>query len=229
MKAGEKTADVYAALGHLQFETGRFDNAAEAYAQVVEREPLHRTCHYNLAVCQEKLGRHKEALASFEKAFEINPKRVEFGIGIGVALLHLRRYAEAAAAFETCLRTHPEDGAALFGRAFALQCQGLAAEAEAAYLEMLKRSPAHEEALANLIALTAGQAAKDAAIRDYCSKLLEFRPESKIALEALLAAELASKNYEAAYTVGERLTRAAADSFEAWFNFGIACQGAKRA
>lgn len=228
VKAGDKTADVYAALGHLQFETGRFDSAAESYAQVVEREPLHRTCHYNLAVCLEKMGRHKDALASFEKAYEINSTRVEFGIGMGVALLHLRRYPEAAGVFERCLISHPGDGAALFGKAFALQCQGKAAEAEAAYTEALKQEPSHEEALANLIALTAGSASAETAARQYCARLLELRPESKLALEALLSAELAKGDYEAACAVGERLTRAAADSFEAWFNFGVACQGATR-
>src|SRR5579859_6849635 len=65
VKAGEKTADVYAGLGHLQFEAGRFDAAADAYREVLALEPLHQTCHYNLAVCLEKTGRHKEALTSF--------------------------------------------------------------------------------------------------------------------------------------------------------------------
>ncbi len=220
IKAGEKSADVYAALGHLQFEVGRFDQAAESYALVVEREPLHRTCHYNLAVCLEKIGRHKDALSSFEKAVEIDSVRPEFGIGVGVALLHLRRFAEAAKAFDACLETHPGDGVALFGKAFALHSQGRSAEAEAAYLEILKGNPSHEEALANLIALTAAPV--------YCRKLLALRPDSKIALEALMAFELAEKNYESACVTGEQLTRVAADSFEAWLNLGLASRGSKR-
>ena len=102
VKAGEKAVDVYAGLGHLQFEAGRFEAAADAYREVLAREPLHKTCHYNLAVCLEKTGRHKEALTSFEKGFEINSQRAEIGIGVGVSLLHLRRFAEAVTAFETC-------------------------------------------------------------------------------------------------------------------------------
>src|SRR5579872_1841630 len=145
VKAGEKSLDVFAGLGHLQFEAGRFDAAADAYRQVLDREPLHKTCHYNLAVCLEKTGRHKDALASFEKAFEINSARIEIGLGVGVSLLHLRRFAEAVAAFETCLKTHPADETAVFGKAFALQSQGRHADAETAYAEILKRNPAHEE------------------------------------------------------------------------------------
>jgi tetratricopeptide (TPR) repeat protein len=227
VKAGEKTADVYAGLGHLQFEAGRFDAAADAYREVLERAPLHKTCHYNLAVCLEKIGRYKEALASFEKAFEINSQRVEMGLGVGVSLLHLRRFAEAETAFDTCLKTHPNDETARFGKAFALQGQGRQAEAETVYAEALKRNPAQEEALLNLIALTVEQK-KDAATREYCEKLLILRPESKIALETLMALHLAGGDYEAACAAGEQLTRIAPDAFEAWFNFGIACRGAKR-
>jgi tetratricopeptide (TPR) repeat protein len=227
VKAGEQTLDVYAGLGHLQFESGRFDAAADAYRTVLEREPLHKTCHYNLAVCLEKTGRHKEALASFEKAFEINSQRVEISIGVGVALLQLRRFAEAGTAFETCLKTHPNDETALFGKAFALQGEGRYAEAETAYAGLLKRNPAQEEALLNLIALAVEQK-KAPATREYCEKLLTLRPESKVALETLMTLHLAGGDYEAACAVGERLTRIDADGFEAWFNFGVACRGAKR-
>jgi tetratricopeptide (TPR) repeat protein len=227
IKAGEQSVDVYSALGHLQFEVGRFDAAAEAYSHVLKREPLHQTCHYNLAVCLEKLGRHKDALASFQKAFEINSQRVEMGIGVGVSLLHLKRYGDAATAFEACLRTHPDDEAGLFGKAFALQVAGSLPEAEAAYLEVLNRNPSQEEALTNLIAITVAQH-KDAGTREHCAKLLALRPDSRIALEALVAADLAAGNFEAASQNGEALTRAAADSFEAWFNYGVACHGAHR-
>jgi tetratricopeptide (TPR) repeat protein len=227
VKGGEKTLDVYAGLGHLQFEAGRFDAAADAYREVLAREPQHKTCHYNLAVCLEKTGRHKEALTSFEKGFEINPQRIEIGIGVGVSLLHLRRFAEAAAAFETCLQTHPNDETALFGKAFALQSQGRHAEAETAYAEVLKRNPSQEEALLNLIAM-AIEGKKDPATREHCEKLLTIRPESKVALEVVMALDLASGDYEAACSAGERLTRIAPDGFEAWFNFGVACRGAGR-
>jgi tetratricopeptide (TPR) repeat protein len=227
VKAGEKTADVYAGLGHLQFEAGRFDAAADAYREVLVQAPLHKTCHYNLAVCLEKTGRYKEALSSFQKAFEINSQRVEIGIGVGVSLLHLRRFAEAETAFDTCLKGHPSDETALFGKAFAQQGQGRHAEAEAAYADALKRNPAQEEALLNLIALSVEQK-KDAATREYCEKLLSIRPESKVALETLMALHLASGDYEAACLAGEQLTRIVPDGFEAWFNFGVACRGAKR-
>jgi tetratricopeptide (TPR) repeat protein len=40
VKSGEDSIEVLAALGHLQFEAGRFDAAAAAYRNVVEREPL---------------------------------------------------------------------------------------------------------------------------------------------------------------------------------------------
>jgi len=227
IKAGDQSEDVYSALGHLQFEVGRFDAAAEAYAEVLKRDPLHKTCHYNLAVCLEKLGRHKDALASFQKAYEINSQRVEMGIGIGVSLLHLRRYADAVTAFENCLKTHPDDASALFGKAFALQGASRLEEAEAAYLEALAHDPSQEEALVNLIAVSTGQG-KESGLRQYCGALLSIRPESRIALEGLMTADLAAADYQAACSHGEQLTRIAADVFEVWFNYGVACGGANR-
>jgi tetratricopeptide (TPR) repeat protein len=224
VKSGEDSVEALAALGHLQFEAGRFDAAASAYQKVIEREPLHRTCHYNLAVCLEKLGRHKEALASFEEARRVNSERVEMGIGVGVALLHLKRYEEAAAAFTESLQSHPDDAAALFGKAFALQNLDRKAEAAAAYLEVLKREPSQEETLANLITVLAG----DPAAREHCLKLLAIRADSRIALENLVTIDLASGDFESAAPAAERLTRIAPDSFEAWFNCGVACAGAKR-
>ena len=227
MKAGEPALDVCAGLGHLQFEAGRVDAAAEAYREVLKRDPLHGTGHYNLAVCLEKTGRHKEALESFRKALEIDPQRLEAGIGEGVSLLRLKRFAEAVTAFETCLKTHPEDFTALFGRAFALQNATRHADAEAAYLEALKNRPDQREILFNLIALSVEQK-KDLATRQHCEKLLALEPDSKVALEALMELELAQGQFEAACALGERLTRLAPDAFEAWLNFGVACQGAKR-
>jgi tetratricopeptide (TPR) repeat protein len=231
VKSGDPALDVCSSLGHLQFEAGRFDAAAEAYREVLKREPLHRTGHYNLAVCLEKTGRHKEALESFRKALEIDPKRLETGIGEGVSLLYLKRFAEAVTAFETCLTNHPEDFTALFGRAFALQNAAHPADAEAAYLEALKRGPDNREILHNLIALNlekSQEQGQDLATREHCKKLLALEPESKVALEALMELDLAQGNFEAACALGERLTRLGPDSFEAWFNFGVACQGAKR-
>jgi tetratricopeptide (TPR) repeat protein len=199
---------------------GRFDAAARAYRKVLEREPLHRTCHYNLAVCLEKTGDYSGALRSFEKAFEIDSRRAEFGVGVGVCLLHLRRFADAALAFEACLKIQPDEEAALFGKAFALQSDGKLKEAEAAYADVLERNPVHEEALHNLVGISGERA--------YAVNLLAIHPHSTAALQALFESDLAAGNAEAACSAGERLTAAEPDSFEAWFNFGIACHGAKR-
>jgi len=145
IKSGEPPVELYTAVGHLQFEGGRFDLAAEAYREALKLQPEHKTCHYNLAVCLEKTGRYKDALGSYRKAFEIAPQRIEAGIGAGVTLLHLKRFAEAAEMFETCLKSRPEDATALFGKAFAWQALGRRAEAEAVYLEALQRDPAQRE------------------------------------------------------------------------------------
>jgi tetratricopeptide (TPR) repeat protein len=279
LRAGEPAAKVYAAMGKLQLEMERFEDAAASYREALLREPESESCqhnlalcaakleelnrppealvkaielhsagkieeairvlrigleqgadlqpgrgaaevHYYLAVCLEKTRDYDGALSSFEKAFEAGPKQIDFGIGVGVCLLQLRRFADAIRAFEACLQIDPADETALFGSAYALENDGRIEEAKAAYTAVLERNPAHEEALHNLIGITGEPA--------YCVNLLALQPDSKAALRALIEAELAAGHFEAAYSAGERLTAVEPESFEAWFNFGIACHGAKR-
>ncbi len=211
---------VYLATAVALQAEGKTKEAIAVLRGGLEQGPETADVHYHLAVCLEKTQDYGGALSSFEKAFRIAPQQIDCGIGVGVSLLHLRRFAEAALAFDACLPIDPNDEAALFGKAFALESDGRLKEAEAAYTALLARNPAHEEALHNLIGINGGLA--------YCVDLLALRPDSKMALRALIGAELAAANFEAAYSAGERLTAAEPDSFEAWFNFGIACHGAKR-
>src|ERR1035438_2658412 len=49
--SGEQDAALYSALGHIQYEMNDYESAAATYAQLAQLEPLHRTAHFNLAVC----------------------------------------------------------------------------------------------------------------------------------------------------------------------------------
>ena len=53
-----------------------YDAAAATYAQLVELEPLHRTAHFNLAVCQGNLKNWKAAAEAFRRAADVDATRV---------------------------------------------------------------------------------------------------------------------------------------------------------
>ena len=98
--AGHQSPKLATAIGHLQFELGRFQAAAIAYEDVVRRDRDDSTSHYNLAVCLEKLGCWGEAAAAFRKAIEMDPRRAGAHLGLGISLLHLQQPGEALTALE---------------------------------------------------------------------------------------------------------------------------------
>src|SRR5512144_2366047 len=54
--AGETSPEIYVAMGHIQFELGQFEPAANSYRSLVQSKPQHTTGWFNLAVCLERLG-----------------------------------------------------------------------------------------------------------------------------------------------------------------------------
>src|SRR5207253_972459 len=53
LERGENAVEVHSGLGHLRFEQQNWGEAERHYAKVIEREPLHPTAHYNLALSLE--------------------------------------------------------------------------------------------------------------------------------------------------------------------------------
>src|SRR3954454_14439587 len=68
IEAGEREPGLFSALGHIHYEMRDYESAAIVYMQLVELEPLHRTAHFNLGVCQGHLKSWMEAAESFRQA-----------------------------------------------------------------------------------------------------------------------------------------------------------------
>src|SRR5712691_702564 len=77
IEGGDNLAELYSALGHIQFELQRFSDAAQSYLKAAQADPRHKTASYNQGVCLEKTERWKEACDAFQKALDIDPKRLE--------------------------------------------------------------------------------------------------------------------------------------------------------
>ncbi len=104
-----------------------------------------------------------------------------------------------------------------------LQLQWQFDEAARIYQSILANKPDFEECLINLV--TIGMARKDQAmIADYSEKLLTLRPNSQTALEGLATCAFASGDYEAALRYCSKLIEYTPESFDRWFNLGVAQQ-----
>ena len=65
IEGGERDPALYSALGHIQYEMRDYAGRRGIYGQLVELEPLHRTAHFNLGVCQGNLKDWNAAAESF--------------------------------------------------------------------------------------------------------------------------------------------------------------------
>src|SRR5438093_7861895 len=64
---GENLAELHAAMGHIQFELQRFEDAARSYLKAAQTDPRHKTASYNRGVCLERLERWPDAVDAFQR------------------------------------------------------------------------------------------------------------------------------------------------------------------
>jgi tetratricopeptide (TPR) repeat protein len=226
---GESTADILSSLAHLYFEKESWEQAAAAYRKVLEGEPSHRTAHYNLALCQERMGALEEAAREFETAASIDGGSWQAPLGRGFCLLKLARPEDALACFDTALERSGRSEKSvnrdriLTGRAVALQQTGRMDEAADLYKQLLPANPDSPALLSNFIAVSLARK-DDAPIKELAERLLRVQPDAPLALQGLTAAAISRGDYSAAAQYCAQLVKVAPDSYVGWFNLGIAYQ-----
>src|SRR6266850_1556166 len=66
--ANEGGAEIYRAMGHIQFELGNFEESSKSYRILVQVKPQYAMGWFNLAVCLERSGAWDDAAQAFHKA-----------------------------------------------------------------------------------------------------------------------------------------------------------------
>jgi tetratricopeptide (TPR) repeat protein len=223
VEGGDQQPELFSALGHIQFDLGKYADASRSYFTLLEMDPKHPAADFNLAICLEKLGKWEDAAAAFRKALQADPKKTEAQLGLGTCLLQLENWELALVAFDRFLGQQPDREQAVLGKAVALHQLGKLDEAQALYLRILQKNPKSEETLTNLIALSTKKRDLER-VKKYSDMLREVQPQSQTALEALATCAFAGGDFASAAGHCEELTIAAPDHFEGWFNLGVARQ-----
>ena len=96
-------------------------------------------------------------------------------------------------------------------------------EAGELYRKLLPANANSAELLVNLIALSTARK-EDGKVKEFAERLLKLRPQSRQALQGLAAVALGRGDYSAAVQHCSQLVKVAADSYEGWFNLGVAYQ-----
>ncbi|MFH7319928.1 tetratricopeptide repeat protein [Desulfurivibrio sp. D14AmB] len=75
-------------LGHLYFDTDRYQQAITAYGRSLALDPENADVVTDLGVMYRRNGQPEEAVTSFERAIAINPRHETAHFNLGVVLLH---------------------------------------------------------------------------------------------------------------------------------------------
>jgi len=216
----EDTSELYTLRGEIQFELGRFHEAAGSYFTAVASDPENILAQFNLGVCMQQLSRWDDAALAFQRVLDIDPDRDDARLGLGACLLQLNRPEESLAVFDACwsegVRLRAE-----FGKAVALQFLRRFDEAETAYRRMLQNGQQPEDVLTNLVALSAENHDWDS-VQHYASSLLEISPHSVPAMQGLAAVALERGEFGTAVQHCGRIVELAPECMEALHNLRFA-------
>src|SRR5947209_1833211 len=225
--ANEASAEIYRAMGHVQFELGNFEEAAKSYRILVQVKPQYATGWFNLAVCLERSGAWEDAAQAFHKACTLEATHLDAHLGLGVCHLRQEDPKSALFSFERCLELSPAHEDAMFGKAVALQSLGHGDDASQIYQRILEHNPDSEESLSNLVLI--GMAKEDFdMVREYSEHLLQLRADSTVALEGLSAWACAAGEHALTAKFCTLLVSKVPGHFEGWFNLGLAHQKSGR-
>jgi tetratricopeptide (TPR) repeat protein len=117
------TADVYARLGLIYFQQGRFEKAAPALRQALKLKPALPKIDVLLAMSLSELGRYEEALPALQKGFKQTADPVlkrSSGLHLQRVYTDLRQDDKAVEVALELTRAYPKDPEVLYhaGRLF---------------------------------------------------------------------------------------------------------------
>ncbi len=96
-------------LGNLYFDTGKHQEAIQAYVKYLEINPDNANVWTDLGVMYRRTGNPSEAISSFDKAVEIDSQHQQARFNKGIVLFHdLGNRDAARKAWEELLKINPD-------------------------------------------------------------------------------------------------------------------------
>jgi protein O-GlcNAc transferase len=201
-----------AALRHHQ--GGRFVDAEQLYAQILQSDPRHADALHLLGVLAHQTGRHDTAAALIGKAIVQNARVPAFHNNLGNARKAQGRLPDAEASYQRALALKPDYFEAYYNLGLIRQAQDRPDEAVACYGKVLAHKPDHADAHNNLGNALQAQGKFEQALAAY-GQALRYKPNFADAhnnagnvLRALGNAEAAIDSYKRALTHQAKHTEA---------------------
>jgi tetratricopeptide (TPR) repeat protein len=180
----------------MEFEAGRYEQAAEIYRRLSQDEPSDASLYTSLAGCLGAMERYPEALAALEKGLELNPLNVEAHHNRAVIHERMGNTEAAVEDYKTAVRYSPSYEPSrkalirLIGTA-QLRSAATPAEQQASLLaekaSSAARRGAYDEAMA-MLDEAARQAPGFVLVHQYRANVAFLMGDLELAEEALVAA-----------------------------------------
>lgn len=151
--AEEDSVNLQIRDGLRAFQLGRWEEARDAFRQVVASEPTNASALVNLGLCELRLGEYEQAEAAFADAVKYDPDMAAAWIHLGIARFHSGDDPGAVAAFANGLYLQPGHSRARNYYAATLTRKGWLHGAEAELRRAIELEPDYPEAHYNLALL----------------------------------------------------------------------------
>ena len=171
-------------LGHLLFEKGNAEGAADAYRKAAGLDPGDWKTFYNLGVALARLARHSDALVAQRRALALNPSSSEALAQAGLLLHKTGDNAKALEMLDKAVAAAPGRFEAHYYRGNVLAAEGRIGEAATAQASAVSASPSSFEGHLAIGKLLARLGREDEALVAY-RRAVESNPAALAAHEEL--------------------------------------------
>ncbi|HXX24712.1 MAG TPA: tetratricopeptide repeat protein [Terriglobia bacterium] len=129
---------------------GDLNRAAQAYLEVIRRDPGFVNAYQNLGIVYLSQKRYPEAITTLEKAIRLNPRLPGAYVILGLAHYELYQSHQAVTAFQHATRLNPNDTNAIFFLGKAQMQSGNYRDAAATFEKLRQSRPKDPDVLYNL-------------------------------------------------------------------------------
>ncbi|HVT90507.1 MAG TPA: tetratricopeptide repeat protein [Tepidisphaeraceae bacterium] len=152
-------ATIQGYLGAILMQTGRIDQAIDAFSEVVRANPDNASSLNNLAAALHHAKRYDEAIAAGRSAIALRPDYAEAYNNLGLSLHEVSQFADAAECFKRAVELQPANAAFFANFAMTLAILGRPEESARFAQQAITYNP-HAAGAYNMLANALGELAR---------------------------------------------------------------------
>lgn len=213
-------AAVYLLLGNIYTNTGRHQEAVNAFQQAVELDLESVEGYNNLGIAYRKTGHNKESLKAFQKAHELQPERADISYNLANCHKQLHNHESAERLYREALKIDPSFLMAYNNLGTLYQQNGETSKAVDLYERGLAYDPNHPTLHYNMGRAQENLGNFEQAIKEY-RRSLKSKPGWSSALNNLgVVLQKVDRHQEAEQTFTD-LLKIEPKNYQAYNNIGV--------